>query len=62
VYFWQSFVEFFIFVILNFLPKLLLIALVYGLPLWLIIRAVQNYRSKRKETQATPAAPTKAKK
>lgn len=62
VYFWQDFVEFFIYFVLNFLPKLLLIALVYGVPLWLIVRGIRSYLRKRKETQAPPAASAKAKK
>jgi hypothetical protein len=52
VYFWQDFVEFFIYFILNFLPKLILIALVYGLPLWLIVRGLRSLFRKRKAKQA----------
>lgn len=51
IYFWQDFVDFLIVFTLNFLPKLLTIALVFGLPIWLIVRAVRNAR-KRKAAQA----------
>jgi hypothetical protein len=59
VYFWQDFVEFFIYFVLNFLPKLLLIALVYGLPLWLIVRGIRNAMRKRKARQAAVVEPKK---
>lgn len=47
IYFWQDFVDFLIVFTLNFLPKLLTIALVFGLPVWLIVRAVRNARKRR---------------
>ncbi len=50
VYFFQDFVDFLIWFALNFLPKLLMIGLVFGLPIWLIVRAVRNAR-KRKAAQ-----------
>jgi hypothetical protein len=36
---------------LNFLPKLLTIAVVFGLPIWLIVRAVRNANRRRKAKQ-----------
>lgn len=63
VYFWQDFVEFFIYFVLNFIPKLLLIGLVYGVPLWLIVRGLRSWLRKRKEAQpAVPAPAVKSKK
>ena len=44
--FLQDFTEFLIKFIISFLPKLLIVALVFGLPIWLIMRAVRNRRRK----------------
>ena len=51
IYFWQDFVDFLIVFVLNFLPKLLTIAVVFGLPIWLIWRAVRNANRRRKAKQ-----------
>lgn len=48
IYFFQDFVDFLIWFVLNFLPKLLAIGLVFGLPIWLIVRGVRNASQKRK--------------
>lgn len=48
IFFFQDFVDFLIWFALNFLPKLLAIALVFGTPIWLIVRAVRNAARKRK--------------
>ncbi len=52
IYFWQDFVDFLIRFAVNFLPKLLTIGVVFGLPLWLIVRAVRKANRKRKAAQA----------
>lgn len=52
IYFSQDFVDFIIWFALNFLPKLLMIGLVFGLPIWAIVRAVRNRRRKKQETPA----------
>jgi hypothetical protein len=52
IYFWQDFVDFLIVFVVNFLPKLLTIALVFGLPIWLIVRAVRKSNRKRKAVEA----------
>lgn len=49
--FWQDFVDFLIVLVLNFLPKLLTVALVFGLPIWLIVSAVRKSNRKRKAKQ-----------
>ncbi len=46
--FWQGFVDFLIWLVLNFLPKLLTIGLVLLLPLWLGIRALWRAYKKRR--------------
>ena len=46
--------DFLIWFVVNFLPKLLAIALVFGLPIWLIVRAVRKSNRKRKAIQETP--------
>jgi hypothetical protein len=51
VYFWQDFVDFLIWFVVNFLPKLLTVGLIFGLPIWLIVRAVRNANRKRKAAQ-----------
>jgi len=51
VYFWQDFTKFLIGFALNFLPKLLTIGIVFGLPLWLIVRAVRRKRKARSQAQ-----------
>jgi hypothetical protein len=51
IYFWQDFVDFLIWFVVNFLPKLLTIGLIFGLPIWLIVRAVRNANRKRKAAQ-----------
>jgi hypothetical protein len=56
VYFWQDFVEFFIYFVLNFIPKLVLIALVYGVPLWLIVRGLRSAWLRRRAKQAAARA------
>lgn len=50
--FLQDFTEFLIKFVISFLPKLLIVALVFGLPIWLIVRAV---RSRRRKNQGPPA-------
>ena len=52
VIFWQDFVDFLIKLVLNFLPKLLTVGLVFGLPIWLIWRAVRNAARRRKAAEA----------
>jgi hypothetical protein len=51
IYFWQDFVDFLIRFAVNFLPKLLTIGVVFGLPIWLIVRAVRKANRKRKAAQ-----------
>jgi hypothetical protein len=48
IYFWQDFVDFLIVFVVNFLPKLLTVGFVFGLPIWLIIRAMRNANRRRK--------------
>ncbi len=48
IFFFQDFVDFLIWFVLNFLPKLLAIALVFGTPIWLIVRAFRNAARRRK--------------
>jgi hypothetical protein len=57
IYFFQDFVDFLIWFVLNFLPKLLLIGLVFGLPLWLIVRGIRRWRAKRKAQTPPPPPP-----
>ena len=52
IYFFQDFVDFLIWFVVNFLPKLLAIGLVFGVPIWLIVRAVRKSNRKRKAAQA----------
>jgi hypothetical protein len=52
IYFFQDFVDFLIVFVVNFLPKLLTICLVFGLPIWLIVRAVRKSNRKRKAAEA----------
>lgn len=52
IYFFQDFVDFLIWFVVNFLPKLLAIALVFGVPVWLIVRAVRKANRRRKAAQA----------
>jgi hypothetical protein len=54
IYFSQDFVDFVIWFVVNFLPKLLMIGFVFGVPIWLIVRAVRkaNRRRKAKEEAA----------
>lgn len=52
IYFWQDFVDFLIVFVINFLPKLLTIGIVFGLPIWLIVRAVRNARKRKAAAQA----------
>jgi hypothetical protein len=52
IYSWQDFVDFLIVFVVNFLPKLLTVALVFGLPIWLIVRAVRKSNRKRKAAEA----------
>ncbi|HBD10239.1 MAG TPA: hypothetical protein DCZ69_18470 [Syntrophobacteraceae bacterium] len=51
IYFWQDFVDFLIVFVVNFLPKLITVGVVFGLPIWLIVRAVRKARAKRKAKQ-----------
>ena len=51
IYFWQDFVDFLIWFVINFLPKLITIGLIFGLPIWLIVRAVRKANRKRKAQQ-----------
>jgi len=52
IYFWQDFVDFLIWFVVNFLPKLLTIGVVFVLPIWLIVRAIRSANRKRKAAQA----------
>jgi Flp pilus assembly protein TadB len=54
IYFWQDFVDFLIVFVVNWLPKLITIAAVFGLPIWLIVRAVRKTNRKRKTQQEAP--------
>jgi hypothetical protein len=54
IYFWQDFVDFLIVFVINFLPKLITVGIVFGLPIWLIVRAVRTASRKRKARQQTP--------
>lgn len=56
VYFFQDFVDFLIWFVVNFLPKLLAIGLVFGLPILLIVRAIRNANRRRKARQEAPKA------
>lgn len=51
--FTQGFVKFLVYFFISILPELLMVALVFGLPIWLIVRAVKKSR-KRKAAQAPP--------
>lgn len=55
IFFLQGFADFMILFVLNFLPKLLMIGLVFGVPIWLIVRAVVR-RSRRKKSAAPQEA------
>lgn len=57
IYFWQDFVDFLIVFVVNWLPKLLTIFLVFVLPVWLIVRAFK----KRKTAKAQQDAPKEVK-
>ncbi len=48
IYFYQDFVDFLIWLVLNILPKLLTIALVFGTPIWLLVRGIRRWRARRK--------------
>lgn len=50
--FLQDFTRFLINLVISGLPKLLIIALVFGLPIWLIVRAVRNARKRKVAAQA----------
>lgn len=50
--FLQDFTEFLIKFVVSFIPKLAIVALVFGLPIWLIVRAVRN---RRRKNQSAPA-------
>lgn len=52
IYFFQDFVDFLIVFVVNFLPKLLTVAFVFGLPIWLIVRAVRKSNRRRKAAEA----------
>ena len=52
IYFFQDFVDFLIVFVVNFLPKLLTVGLVFGLPIWLIVRAVRKSNRRRKAAEA----------
>lgn len=60
--FLQDFVDFLIWAVIYYLPKLLLIGLVIVLPIWLIYLAVRaiSRRSKKNKTPAPPAPPAAA--
>ncbi len=51
--FLQNFTRFLITFIISGLPQLLVIALVFGLPIWLIVRAVRNARKRKAAAQAS---------
>ncbi|MBI5933157.1 MAG: DUF4349 domain-containing protein [Chloroflexi bacterium] len=50
--FLQDFTRFLIGLVISGLPKLLIIAIVFGLPIWLIVRAVRNARKRKAAAQA----------
>lgn len=52
VVFLQDFTKFLVNLVLSDLPKLLVIAIVFGLPVWLIVRAVRKGRKRKAEAQA----------
>ena len=54
IYFWQDFVDFLIVFVVNVLPILLTIGVVFGLPIWLIARAIRKASRKRKAREQMP--------
>lgn len=52
IYFFQDFVDFLIVFVINWIPILLTIGFVFGLPIWLIVRAVRKSNRKRKAAEA----------
>lgn len=52
IIFLQDFTKFLINFVVSFLPKLLIVALVFGLPIWLIVRAVRGARKRKADAQA----------
>lgn len=55
----QNFVDFLIWFVLNFLPKLLMIFIVFVLPFWLIGRGIRNALRRRKARMEAPKTETK---
>jgi len=56
--FLQDFVDFLIWAIIYYLPKLILIGLVIALPIWLVYIVVRAVRRRTKKDKTPPAAPT----
>ena len=54
IYFWQDFVDFLIVFVVNVLPILITIGIVFGLPIWLIARAIRKASRKRKAREQMP--------
>jgi hypothetical protein len=54
LYFFQNFVDFLIWFVLNFLIKLLAVVLVFGTPIWLIVRGIRKALKKNKANQTPP--------
>ncbi|RME87788.1 MAG: DUF4349 domain-containing protein [Anaerolineae bacterium] len=48
IYFYQGFVNFLIWLVLNILPKLATIAIVFGVPIWLLVRGIRRWNARRK--------------
>jgi hypothetical protein len=59
IFFWQDFVDFMITFVLNFIPKLLTVGLVFGLPVWLIVRAVRKSAARKRKANEAAKAETK---
>lgn len=54
IYFWQDFVDFLIVFVVNVLPILITIGVVFGIPIWLIGRAIRKASRKRKAREQMP--------
>ena len=59
IYFWQDFVDFLIVFVVNVLPILITIGVVFGLPIWLIARAIRKASRKRKAREQMPVVEKK---
>lgn len=51
IYFWQDFVDFLIVFVVSFLPKLITVAFVFGVPIWLIVRSIRKSNRRRKAAE-----------